>query len=62
MNNIDRLKAARDDLNRATEERIRAIRAARDAGHTWREIAAALGVTERNVTALIKRRENTDAA
>lgn len=54
---LTRLEQATEALTAATEERVNAIQTARDAGHTWREIAAALGVTERNITALMKRRE-----
>lgn len=35
---------------------IEAINAARDAGHTWREIAAALDMTERGVMKLMASR------
>lgn len=37
----------------ATTERIDAIKAAREAGHTWRQIAAALDMTERGVMKLM---------
>ncbi|MDO5676518.1 MAG: hypothetical protein Q4G35_03305 [Propionibacteriaceae bacterium] len=52
---IKRLENARFGLEAATAERVAAVESAREAGKTWREIAAALDMTERGVTKLIER-------
>ena len=60
MEPLERLAAAQAGLTAATAEwsaeRIEAINAARDAGHTWREIATALDMTERGVMKLMASR------
>lgn len=53
MDPLDRLTEAQAGLTAATTERIDAIKAAREAGHTWRQIAAALDMTERGVMKLM---------
>lgn len=52
---LERLVQAKQGIIEAYEERIEAVLSARAQGITWREIAAALGMTERGVTKLVER-------
>ncbi|WP_404465200.1 hypothetical protein LG274_02590 [Micrococcus antarcticus] len=57
---LDRLARSRDALAAATEERVAAIRAARDLGVPWREIAGALAIGERSAWALLRTRDRRE--
>ena len=60
MQPLERVSAATTQLDEAQAERIAAVLAARAAGQTMREIAAAAGITERALYRLVARHDSSD--
>lgn len=46
-----------ETIRKATEDRDRAMKSAREAGHTWRSIALAADMTEKGVMKAVERTE-----
>lgn len=51
-----------ETIRQATEDRDRAMKSAREAGHTWRSIALAADMTEKGVIKAVERTEQAQAA